>query len=72
MACHGAQGTGRRSIFIENQPAALAGLFISDVCIPRGTESIYPMRYRCEWASIICRDALSLVVQSYVVFYLRP
>lgn len=26
MACHGAQGTGRRSIFIENQPAVLAGL----------------------------------------------
>ncbi|WP_217702857.1 hypothetical protein, partial [Salmonella enterica] len=50
MACYGAQGTGRRSIFIENQPAVLAGLFISEVCMPRGTESIYPMRYRCEWA----------------------
>ncbi|APT80320.1 hypothetical protein NI35_3710 [Salmonella enterica subsp. enterica serovar Cerro] len=50
MACYGAQGTGRRSIFIENQPAVLAGLFISEVCMPRGTEPIYPMRYRCEWA----------------------
>ncbi len=64
MACHGAQGTGRRSIFIENQPAVLAGLFISEVCMPRGTESIYPMHYRYEWASRTGCDALPLLANS--------
>lgn len=64
MACHGAQGTGRRSIFIENQPAVLAGLFISEVCMPRGTETIYPMHYRYEWASRTGCDALPLLANS--------